>query len=438
MTANSLVALAEIMPERGGSVDPSRFPNETFDLYSIPAFDTGKPEELRGEQIGSAKQIVQPGDVLLSRIVPHIRRAWVVGAHNGRRLIASGEWIVFRDERVHPPYLRHAVVTDLFHRQFMATVAGVGGSLLRARPSQVAKIKIPLPPLAEQKRIAAVLDKADDLRAKRRRALATLDTLLQSVFLDMFGDPVTNPKGWPRHKGEALFSQTRPGTRCGPFGSALKRDEYVATGIPVWQIDNVSPNRFGESGALYITERKYRDLTSYSVESGDILISRAGTVGRMCVARPNTSPSIIGTNLIRLSLNADIVAPDFYTSLCTYFPRAMRLRAGSDEDGYSFMNTTTLASVNVIVPPIALQRQFAVRLQNIRAEERSIGHSIQTFDALFASLQSAAFAGRLFNDQTRGVESNHFLPSRVAAACEIGAAESANAVAGDGSVRCLS
>ena len=74
----------------------------------------------------------------------------------------------------------------------MRTVSGVGGSLLRARPAEVFKIQIPLPPLAEQKRTAGILDAADALRAKRREALAQLDSLLQSTFLDMFGDPVTN------------------------------------------------------------------------------------------------------------------------------------------------------------------------------------------------------------------------------------------------------
>ena len=78
----------------------------------------------------------------------------------------------------------------------MQTVAGVGGSLLRARPSYVADIEIPLPPLDEQRRIAAVLDAADALRAKRRQALAKLDSLAGAIFIDMFGDPVTNPLGW--------------------------------------------------------------------------------------------------------------------------------------------------------------------------------------------------------------------------------------------------
>src|SRR5262245_32439411 len=110
MSAAGSIALERIMPPRLGSIDPSAFPDEEFDLYSIPAFDHGQPETLEGNQIGSAKQIVQPGDVLLSRIVPHIRRAWVVGHDRGRRIIASGEWIVFRGETVEPRYLRHVLV----------------------------------------------------------------------------------------------------------------------------------------------------------------------------------------------------------------------------------------------------------------------------------------------------------------------------------------
>src|SRR5207245_783238 len=108
---------------------------------SIPAFDNGVPDTVLGSEIGSTKQVVQPGDVLLSKIVPHIRRAWVVGPKNGNRIIASGEWIIFRSNRIVPEYLRHVLMGDPFHSQFMKPVSGVGGSLLRARPAHVATIK---------------------------------------------------------------------------------------------------------------------------------------------------------------------------------------------------------------------------------------------------------------------------------------------------------
>ena len=89
-----------------------------------------------------------------------------------------------------------------FHAEFMATVSGVGGSLMRARPAYVSKIEIPIPPLPEQRRIADILDRADALRAKRRAALARLDELTQAIFIEMFGDPVSNPKNWKLEKLE--------------------------------------------------------------------------------------------------------------------------------------------------------------------------------------------------------------------------------------------
>lgn len=107
---STTIELGEVMATKAGAVEPSKFPGEMFDLYSIPAFDRGEPEVVTGADIGSTKQVVEPGDVLLSKIVPHIRRSWVVGANRGRRIIASGEWIVFRGDQLHPPYLSHVLV----------------------------------------------------------------------------------------------------------------------------------------------------------------------------------------------------------------------------------------------------------------------------------------------------------------------------------------
>ena len=136
----SNIPLSEIEVHRAGSVNPAKYEDEIFELYSIPAYNQSKPEIVPGKDIGSAKKNVQPNDVLLSRIVPHIQRVWVVGNKGNKRQIASGEWIIYRSNKFHPPFLRYSLLTNQFHNQFMRTVSGVGGSLLRARPDQVAQI----------------------------------------------------------------------------------------------------------------------------------------------------------------------------------------------------------------------------------------------------------------------------------------------------------
>lgn len=184
----NVITLGEIMATKVGSIDPAQHQTETFELFSIPAFDVGRPDHALGLDIGSTKKKVLPNDVLLSRIVPHIRRSWVVGPVNGLRQIASGEWIIFRGDHVHPSYLRHFLLSDVFHTQFMMTVAGVGGSLLRARPDSVARITLPLPSIPEQKRIAAILDKGDLLRQQSSKVETVREHLRNSLFLDAMAD----------------------------------------------------------------------------------------------------------------------------------------------------------------------------------------------------------------------------------------------------------
>ena len=280
----------------------------------------------------------------------------------------------------------------------LATSRCSGANLPRLSPKQLASFQIPLPPLAEQKRIAAILDAADALRAKRGEALAQLDTLLQSTFLDMFGDPVTNPMGWRVGRLEDYFSETRAGTCCGPFGSALKKHESdnVQTGIPVWGIDNVKPNQFIQERSLFITPAKFAQLRRYSVEPGDILISRAGTVGRMCVAVPTVKRSIIGSNLIRLTLNPAAMLPVYFACLYTFCgERLPGLRASGDDRSYSFLNTTKLKSLVVPLPRLDLQHHFAAIVESVERQKARQRAHLAELDTLFASLQSRAFRGDL-------------------------------------------
>jgi len=158
-TTYKLVPVGRFMKEGVKTIDPRNTPDEVFELWSIPAFDAGSPELLRGGEIGSQKKTVVPGDVLLSRIIPHIRRGWVVRENSaGRRQIASTEWIVFSSDEVVPEFLRHLLVSDFFHGSFMQTITGVGGSLSRANPAAVGEIQIPLPPLDVQKEIVAEIE----------------------------------------------------------------------------------------------------------------------------------------------------------------------------------------------------------------------------------------------------------------------------------------
>lgn len=287
------------------------------------------------------------------------------------------------------------------------TLVGKGGTQQNISQAVLKEFPILLPPLPEQECIAAILSKADRLRRLRRYALELSDSFLQSVFVEMFGDPATNPMGWDVVAVDGVLADSKKGVQTGPFGSALKRHEYVKRGIPVWGINNVSENEFVEAKPLYITPSKYSELTNYTVEEGDILISRAGTVGRMCVARPSQYPSIIGTNLVRARLDTLMIQPDYFSVLFTYFAnRVGSLRTSSDEGAYSFMNPGILKAVKIPRPPLHLQEQFAGhvrRLQRLRARQRE---AVRQAEHLFQTLLHKAFRGELSDreDVASGLE----------------------------------
>jgi type I restriction enzyme, S subunit len=161
------------------NVDPSKSPAEVFELYSVPSFSTGSPEVVPGSEIKSSKQVVLPGDVLLCKIVPHINRVWTVKTQEQRRQIASGEWIVYRNHGCEPHYLRYCLSEESFRGRFLSTVAGVGGSLMRARPSEVAKIEVLIPPLPEQRRIVAKLDSVTGHTARAQEQLGRIPRLIK-------------------------------------------------------------------------------------------------------------------------------------------------------------------------------------------------------------------------------------------------------------------
>lgn len=280
---------------------------------------------------------------------------------------------------------------------FTPTISQMAGSTTfkEVRRGALKSLRIPVPPLAEQEGIVRILDEAEELRRLRREADRRTADLIPALFHEMFGDPATNPKGWPVEAVGELFDRRR-GSRCGPFGSALKKHEYVDVGVPVWGIPNVLPNQFAEEGSLFISPKKFEQLRGYSVESGDLLVSRAGTVGRICVARPSMKDSIIGTNLVRLALEKDRVVPEFFAAILTHYPAEVgSLRANADSGSYSFMNTSTLKTLRIFVPQLQMQQEFATRVAEIRTMEERQAESRRRLGDLAASLLHRAFAEAL-------------------------------------------
>jgi len=392
------VPLSEFMVSRGGSVSPDKFPDESFELYSIPSYSSRKPELLKGKEIGSSKKSILPGDVLLSRIVPHIRRAWVVGTASESRQIASGEWIIFRGSSFAPNYLRHYLLADRFHQQFMRTVSGVGGSLLRARPAEVEKIKIPLPPLEEQKRIAEILDKADAIRKKRKQSIELTEQFLRSAFLDMFGDPITNPKGWPTETiGKLLESGQLIVHKDGNYGGMYPRaDEFGDSGIPFLTAKSVDKNGLLiQNKVSYLNEDKANTFNYGWIEKWDVLLAHNATVGRVMLYHGDYAKALIGTSLTCFRSSRDFFDSRFLFAMLRsdYFQR--QLEKAMSQSTRNQVPITAQREMELFIPPLAFQKKFGNLLQKAYENHQHLVNSEAHKKLLINSLVGRAFRGVL-------------------------------------------
>jgi type I restriction enzyme S subunit len=199
----------ELNTFKSQTIDPSSYPEEVFELYSVPTFPTRKPEVLAGSVIGSTKQVVEPGDVLVCKINPRINRVWKVMPKTDKRQIASSEWIVMRTNGMNSEFLRTYFSSQEFREILCEDLTGVGGSLTRAQPKRVAKFRVPIAPLAEQKRIAdkleAVLGRVDACRARLDRVPDLLKRFRQSVLTAATSGQLT--EDW---REENLPTETAP------------------------------------------------------------------------------------------------------------------------------------------------------------------------------------------------------------------------------------
>ena len=255
------------------------------------------------------------------------------------------------------------------------------------------ELQIPLPPLPEQKRIAAILDAADALRAKRREALAQLDTLLQSTFLDMFGDPVTNPKGWEVKPLNELLGEKSTN------GAYYPKDAYSSVGTRMVHMANafygvVNPNKVKRVDA------PLADIEKYGLLPTDILVSRRSLnyegSAKPCLIPETDEPLIFESSLIRVRPDRERVLTIYlFHYLLNDRARAKYVFPLVTRSTISGISQSNLMKVKVVLPPLDLQLRFAAVVESIEQQKASQGAHLDELDTLFASLQSRAFRGDL-------------------------------------------
>lgn len=268
-----------------------------------------------------------------------------------------------------------------------AASRATGVNLPRLSPNELASLEIPLPPLDEQRRIATVLDKANDLRRKRKRALELLDNLAQSTFMEMFGDPVSNPKRWPSKKLTEFESFLTSGSR----GWAKY---YSESGRAFIRIQNLQGGQLSTDDLIYVNAPENAEAKRTTVESGDVLISITADLGRTAVVPIELHRQAHINQHIALFRSRNI--NPVYLSMYLASAAGQRQFASLNRQGVKAgLNFDNIRDLSILEPPLEKQNEYADRLGLMRSiAEKSTSESIE-LSSLFSSLQHRAFSGQL-------------------------------------------
>ena len=264
---------------------------------------------------------------------------------------------------------------------------GKGATFLQVTKEDICSLEIILPPLSEQRRIASILDQADELRQKRQQAIEKLDQLLQATFIDMFGDPVSNPKVWD----------------IGCIGDMLESVKYGSSDkatlegeIPILRMNNLT-----YSGEMNLTDLKYITKVQadekYLVKEGDILFNRTNSkelVGKTAVYN-GPEPMAYAGYLIRGRTKANYTPEYISAFLNSPWGKEKLQSMCKSIVGMANINAKEFQSIVLPIPPEALQAHFKSKVLAIREKKQLLANQLKVFEILFKSLQNQAFSGNL-------------------------------------------
>ena len=273
------------------------------------------------------------------------------------RVIVSPLYVVFSvDEKLNRRYLLHYLKSDITLTYIKAYASGSVRDNLKF--SILKDFPINLPSAEEQEQIVATLDGIEHLIALRKEELASLDELVKSRFIELFGDG--NDERFPLKTLPQIVAKDRHALKRGPFGGALKKDDFVESGYLVYEQRHAIHNDF-EYEKYYISPKKYQEMSMFKVSPGDLIISCSGvTLGRIAEIPVYAKAGIINQALLKVSLDQSIM-------LNTFFVHQFRSERIQDilfgfcrGSGIpNFPSMSEVKSVKFICPPIALQEQFA-------------------------------------------------------------------------------
>lgn len=368
------------------------------DLYEFPIFEPVKYSLLEVDEKEKERYLLNRGDLLFVRSSLKKEGVAFCSMYNSSEDCLFSSFMIrvrLKKEVCDPKYVSYILRGNVCRERLIN--ASNTSTITNINQEGLASVQLPLPPLSTQKKIAAILDAADLYRQKTKTLIEKYDLLAQSLFLDMFGDTWSNPKGWKVMHVEDVSNSKKHSIKAGPFGSSLKKEFYVEQGYKIYGQEQVIKDDLS-FGNYYIDEKKYKELENCKVSVGDVLISLVGTYGKVSVVPENFEPGIINPRLMKISPNRNIIRPDFLKKLLQNSGAEIQMKNHSRGGTMDIVNVGIMRKIEIPVPPIELQNKFAERFQLIEAQKQQAQTSLKKTEDLFNSLLQKSFKGELVKE----------------------------------------
>ena len=350
---------------------------DASDLIAVPSSLVKNPEKM-----------LSTGDILVSSA-----NSWnLVGKccqmPNLQYPSAAGGFISIlrpKTKKLESSYLYRWFSSDKIQRK-LRSFANQTTNISNLDHKRTLELQMPLPPLAEQERITGILDAADALRAKRREALAQLDILLQSTFLDMFGDPVTNPMGWEVVSVGDEISFLTSGSRGWARYYAKEGDTFI-------RIQNLKGGQLDLDDSAFVNAPESAEAKRTTVEPGDVLLSITADLGRTAVVPGGIAKAHINQHLAILRFTS--LNPVFVSYQLASKGGQAQFNRLNREGVKAGLNFNDVKSIRLTNPPLNLQHRFAAIVESVERQKASQHAHLAELDTFFTSLQARAFRGDL-------------------------------------------
>ena len=358
--------------------------NNSVDWNSVPSCECTEKDY--------RKYALNKGDIVFARTGATTGKSFLI-RDCPQAVFASYLIRVSPSSKINPEYLSWFFQTSNYWRQI--TFSSTGTAQPGVNSTKLKELKIPLPPLEEQKRIAAILDKADRVRRKRQEAIRLTEELGRSIFLDMFGDPVTNPKGWKIKKLRSVIQSIDAGWSANGEEKKCEEDEWG-----VLKVSAVTSGKFKPFEHKSVGRNPNFSKSPIIPKKGDLLFSRANTrelVAATCIVEQDYERIFLSDKLWRISVLENLITPEYLKFLLTYQRYRDLLTKQATGTSGSMLNISQgkLLDMNAPIPDIEAQRKFSDLIwQSIQVSTR-IQENSKESENLFNSLLQRAFRGEL-------------------------------------------